>query len=347
VLAWLEQARPRIRGRFVGVAGNLAALARGERFVEEDLNRIWSPERIAALRTGHEPSTSADAEQQRELLAEIDEIFASATGPVIFLDLHTSSARGEPFVCIGDTLRNRELAMQFPVPAILGLEENIDGALLEYVNNLGHITVGVEAGQHDHPESIDRHEAFVLLALIASGCLDERDVPHAEALRSMLSDAVGALPPVLEVRHRHPVTAEDRFSMRPGYSNFQHVSAGEVLASDLDGEIRAPESGRILLPLYQGLGDDGFFIVRRVRPFWLRVSSWLRRLGADRFIAVLPGVRRSDAAPRELVVDPRIARWFAVEVFHLLGYRKKRSHDGGLMRFARREEGTQPPSAHP
>lgn len=338
VLRWLGRTRPAFRGRLVGVAGNLAALARGERFVEEDLNRIWSTDRIEALRVDPASAGSVEAREQAALLAELDEIFASAQGPVIFLDLHTSSARGEPFVCIGDTLRNRELAMRFPVPVILGLEENIDGALLEYVNNLGHVTVGVEAGQHDHPESIDRHEAFVLLALIAAGCIAERDVPRAPALRHMLREAVGALPPVLEVRHRHAISTEHRFAMRPGYANFQPILAGEVLATDVTGEIRSPENGRILLPLYQGLGNDGFFVVRRVRPVWLAVSAALRRLGADRLVTWMPGVRRAEGDSRELLVDPRVARWFTVEIFHLLGYRKERPTDG-LLRFSRRVEG--------
>jgi succinylglutamate desuccinylase len=153
----------------------------------------------------------------------------------------------------------------------------------------------------------------------------------------MLRDAVGKLPPVLEVRHRHEIRDEDRFTMRPGYSNFQPVSVDELLATDVAGEIRAPERGRVLLPLYQGLGNDGFFIVRDVRPFWLALSRWLRRMHADRIVTLLPGVRRAPDDHREFLADPRVARWFTVEVFHLLGYRKERPADG-MLRFSRRVE---------
>lgn len=341
VKARLEHARPAFRGRFVGLAGNLPALAQRVRFIDEDLNRIFSPERVAAL--GTDPadedarSPSSERRQQRELLHHLDELFDEAVGGVVFLDLHTSSAPGEPFVCIGDTLPNRRLALQLPVPAILGLEEQVDGALLEHVNNQGHITIGVEAGQHDAASSIDHHEAVLLLALVASGCLDERDLPDADALRTRLRAAADRLPPVLEVRYRHPVAPGDGFVMRPGYENFEPVHEGDLLGQDREGEIRAPESGRILLPLYQGLGSDGFFLVREVRPFWLRVSAGLRRLHLDRILHWLPGVERLGPASNAFAVDPGVARWYPVETFHLLGFRKERSRGERLI-FARRVE---------
>lgn len=336
VLAWLQAQRPAFCGRFIGLAGNLAALREHVRFVDEDLNRIWTPERIAAIREPGWRPASAEQRQQAGILAELDRIFDAIDGPVTFLDLHTSSARGKPFVCIGDTLRNRHFADVFPVPVILGLEEQIDGALLEYVNNRGHVTLGIEAGQHDHPESVDRHEAFVLLALVGGGLVAGNAMPQAAQMSRRLSASVAGLPRVLEVRYRHAIRPADGFAMREGFSNFQEVPRDEPLAQDGHGTIRARETGRLLLPLYQGLGSDGFFLVREVRRFWLVVSAWLRRLRADRLAPLLPGVQAHVGADA-LVVDPRIARWFAVEFFHLLGYRKERP-EGSRLRFTRRRE---------
>ena len=42
------------------------------------------------------------------------------------------------------------------------------------------------------------------------------------------------------------------------------------------------------MPLYQPQGDDGFFVMREFRPFWLRVSSLLRRARADLLFRLLP-----------------------------------------------------------
>jgi len=337
VLERLRKRQAPFRGRLVGLAGNLPALECGERFVDEDLNRIWQPPRIAQYAATPWEERSIEAREQARLLEQLDAEIARARGVVHFLDLHTSSAAGKPFVCIGDTLRNRNFATRFPVPVILGLEEQVDGALLEHINNQGHITVGVEAGQHDDPAAVDFHEAFVSLALVSADCMRKNELPRYAEMRARLSAAGAALPRVLEVRHRHPVGPADRFRMRPGYVNFRRIQAGETLANDEGGDIRAPENGRILLPLYQGLGDDGYFLVREFARFWLTVSAVLRRLRLGRLAPWLPGVHLHDDDANTLVVDRRVARWFTVQIFHLLGYRKRR--DGGdHLLFSRRVE---------
>ncbi|MGD8331380.1 MAG: aspartoacylase, partial [Acidobacteriota bacterium] len=234
-------------------------------------------------------------------------------------------------------------AEEFCVPIILGLEEQIDGSLLEYVNNLGHVTMGAEAGQHRAASSVDHHEAFVWLALVNAGLLEAADAPDLESLRRRLREASHHLHGFMEVRHRHPIVAEDEFRMEEGFANFEYIDAGQLLAHDRRGEILAVESGRILLPLYQGLGSDGFFIGREVDTFWLRLSALLRRLKLDRVVHWLPGVERHPTRDATLIIHTDLAHWLALEVFHLLGYRKRRSEDGLLVVSRRRFDFAPPP----
>ena len=56
--------------------------------------------------------------------------------------------------------------------------------------------------------------------------------------------------------------------MEPGFANFQPIERGQVLARDSQGAIEAPMKGWLLLPLYQGQGEDGFFIGRDVSSAW-------------------------------------------------------------------------------
>jgi succinylglutamate desuccinylase len=336
VLDQLSRRRARLRGEFVAVAGNLGAVVQDQRYLAHDLNRHWLPQNIERVRNTPVDELVDEDREMRELLDTLHEIFARAGGEVYFLDLHTSSADGDPFVCIGDTMRNRAFAEAFCVPVILGLEEQIDGSVLEYVNNLGHVTMGAEAGQHRAATSVDHHEAFVWLALVNAGVLSPADVPDLEGHRRRLRHASHHLHGFMEVRHRHPIVVEDEFRMEDGFTNFQNVESGQLLAHDRRGEIRAVESGRILLPLYQGLGSDGFFIAREVNAFWLRVSSGLRRLKLDRVLHWLPGVERHPEREATLIIHTELARWFALEVFHLLGYRKRRSEEGVLVVSRRR-----------
>ncbi|MFQ5461527.1 MAG: succinylglutamate desuccinylase/aspartoacylase family protein [Phycisphaerae bacterium] len=333
VLDVLNEAAPEFRGALIGIVGNLAALARGVRFVDKDLNRIWLPEQIDLLRDGD--FTSAEDAEQKALVELLDECLSGDVGNVFFLDLHTTSAPGIPFALIGDTLPNRAFALQFPVPIILGLEEQLSGTITEYVSGRGAVTVGFEAGQHTDPASVDRQEAAIWIGLGAAGNLPDGAMPQVRRSWALLHTLTRAVPPILEVRYRHAVSAADRFRMNPGFKTFQPVDRGAVLAQDRHGAVAAPIAGRILLPLYQDQGEDGFFLATPVKKIWLTVSKLLRALRADLLLPLLPGVCRDPDHSETLLVDPVIARFLAVDIFHLFGFRRRGPRSGKLV-FTRR-----------
>jgi hypothetical protein len=85
------------------------------------------------------------------------------------------------------------------------------------------------------------------------------------------------------------------------------------------------------MPLYQKLGDDGFFLAREVKRFWLRLSAALRRLKLGHYMHLLPGVRRDSRNENFLIIDTRIARIMPLQIFHLLGFRRLRWNDNHLV----------------
>jgi succinylglutamate desuccinylase len=313
-----------LRGEVVLLRGNTRALERNVRYIAADLNRQWAPYGVRANDSANGGlSAMPEGLEQDELLLAIREAVSRARGEVYFLDLHTTSAHGKPFATVGDTLRNRRFALRFPVTIVLGLEEQINGTLLEYINNLGAITMGFEAGQHEAITSVDNHEAVIWNATVATGNFLRKDVVEIDDCRSLLKHAGGGRR-VVEIRHRHAINPGDDFQMEAGFSNFQRVQRGEVLAKDRKGEITAGETGLILLPLYQKLGDDGFFLGREVKQFWLGLSALLRELRVGHYIRVLPGVRRDRLDEDSLIINTRIARILPLQIFHLLGFRKRR-----------------------
>lgn len=328
VLQRLREQRASIHGEIVFLRGNTRALERNVRYVDVDFNRQWTSGTINANRS-HSSSTSEGIEQQK-LLIHLSDAIKRARGEIYFLDLHTTSAQGEPFATVGDTLRNRRFALMFPVMIVLGLEEQIEGTLLEYLNNLGAITLGFEAGQHEALSSVDHHEAMIWNAVVASGNLSREHVADLEHWQSVLKHA-GQGSRVIEVRYRHSIRPEDNFRMEPGFRSFEAVSRGELLARDRSGDITARESGLILMPLYQALGDDGFFLAREVKRFWLNLSALLRRFGIGNVMPLLPGVRRDRSNADVLIINTRIARLLPLQIFHLLGFRKLRWVDNSLI----------------
>lgn len=324
-------ARGLLRGRVVAVVGNRAAVMKGMRLQVRDLNRAFTVDQIEALHAQRESADDPEQIEQRALLALIDDLASESDRPLVVLDLHTTSGGGPPFSVVPDALASRELASALPFPAILGLLESVPGTFLERLTAQGHVGLGVETGQHLDPIAVELHAATIWRILQTMRLIDAEPLEAREALAAVDPE----LPAVVELDYRHGIAPGDAFRMRPGYTGFQAVVKGEALADDRRGPVVAQRTGRIVMPLYQAQGDDGFFIMRDVSRAWLRATHVMRRLGVDRAIGLVPGVKRAGIdtlqVPGELSPALKAGlRW--------LGYRRLQA---GVARKAR--EPRQPP----
>lgn len=315
-----EESPVKFRGSVVGLVGNRRALAAGVRFIDSDLNRQWLPENVRRFETGED--VTGELTEARELFVELEQILRAAPEQVYALDIHSTSGPGPAFSVFDDSMANRGFALELEVPMVLGIEEELEGTLLDYLNSRGVPSVGFEAGQHDDPRSVDRAEAAIWVALRASGLLGREYREQVDAASQRLASCGEGLPPLVEVRYRHAIPPGALFKMNPGLSGFQPVERGEEVAIEDSVPVRAPKSGRLLMPLYQAQGEDGYYIIQPVKTAWLKISAGLRTLRLERFVHLLPGVGRLDEAGFEIRVDRRVARWLPLDFFHLLGYRR-------------------------
>ena len=243
------------RGRFVALAGNRPALDAGVRYVDRDLNRIW--------RAG-DGRDDVEGAERGELLALLDRYRRASAGPPHLVDLHTTSGSAPPFVVVAEGGRSRDFARALPAPLVLALSSQIPGTLVEYVAREGWTGIGFESGSHRGVDSVEFAVAALWIVLDAAGLLERGDTRSAEA-RDRLQAASRGLPGAIEVFHHHPVAGNGEFRMRPGYRSFQRVDAGEVLATEGGALVRSPSGGRLLMPLYQPAGREGFFLAHPVR----------------------------------------------------------------------------------
>ena len=225
---------------------------------------------------------------------------------------------------------SRNFARRFPVPLVLGLEEQLAGTLVDFVGVKGHVAIGFEGGQHDDPRSID-HLASIMWIALANLGLVELSRRSVEAERRLLERAAKDAPRILEVTYRHEVAPSDGFLMLPGFSSFQLIDEGQVIAEDVRGDVAVPEGGYLLMPLYQKQGNDGFFVVQKVWVFWLWLSALLRYARAGRIAHWLPGIDRVEGEEHRVTVHRRVARWYSLEFLHLLGFRRREESDGVLL----------------
>ena len=336
-----------VAGRFISLRGNLTALAadpdeqdRRQRYIDEDLNRAFvdSP---ATRRT----ATATVEQRERDALdAAFDSIAAETEHTVYLLDLHTFSSDSPPFIVHEDALHTRRFAATFPLPKVLGLEEELSGLLIDDVTSrLGFVACIAEAGRHDDPAAIDVHEALILIALQALGNTQpgsrtsKGDIPSQVVERAAGERARR----YYDVRQRVGITDES-FCMSDDARAFMPVTAkNTLLAYEHRQPITADADGVLFMPNRQSArrpGDDAFFVVQRVGAIWLRISALLRQSSFVQHIIVtaLPGVRRRPGQPHTILVAPEYAAILRREILHLLGYRLVRwTHQPYLSRSKR------------
>ena len=270
VMYWLQNEKLNFpnfiyKGSLLGLKGNLEAIQQKKRFIDRDLNRMLTPEEINQVRS--QPSSSYLQEEKEciELLdvisAEINDQKPSLT---LILDLHTTTATGGVFSIAAEDKVSLSLAKGLHIPVILGIASGLKGTTLDYFNrpNENIFCVVLEAGQHDDPQSVVRTVSAIINCMRALESIDPQYVDHHHD--GLLIDLGKNLPAVTRLIYHYKIQPGEKFIMKEGYMNFDLIQKGDWLADNQDGQILAPTGGLILMPKYQPLGDDGFFIVEEV-----------------------------------------------------------------------------------
>lgn len=250
----------KVKGSIYGIRGNLNALAEQKRYIDFDLNRSWE-----GYKLDHLDQKGSEFKEMAAIRQIIDEIKAiQGDRQLILLDLHTTSSDSLPFILCSNKPPNRRLVKPIPVPTVFGVENRIRGTLMNYINNMGDAAIVFEAGQHDDPFSIVYHKSIIQLFLVGAGILNQSDLDDFEDTVNNLYHHAREMQYIFEIMFRYGIKPNEKFKMKPGYKNFMKIEQGEVLASNERCEIVAPLPGRIFMPLYQSLGDDGFFIIDEI-----------------------------------------------------------------------------------
>ncbi len=341
VLEELKEKNTPIHGTIYALSGNLTALEEGTRYHHQDLNRIWTSDRMHKINDGVFNEDDKDILQQLDIYSTLSTILKKESGPFYFMDLHTTSSETIPFLTVNDSLLNRAFTKQYPIPIVLGIEEYLEGPLLSYINELGYVAFGFEGGQHDDLSSIENHIAFIYLSLLYTESI-AIDTFNFQKYHDILAKTSVDTQDIFEIYFHYKIKEEEIFKMNPGFLNFQHINKGQELAKSNGSIVYAEKSGRMLMPQYQNQGNDGFFSIRKIPPIFLSLSKTLRNIRFDRILAILPGIKWQTEKHDALLVNRKITWLFAKQFFHLMGYRSREINKDYLLvknrEFASRNE---------
>ncbi len=316
----LKEANVSIFGSVYGLAGNLNALEKKIRYENEDLNRIWSEEKLARINKSNIIDLHQEEKEMLSLYEELIQIISNSKPPFYFIDLHTTSSRTSPFIVMNDSMLNRSFVMNYPLPKVLGIEEYLHGALLSFINEMGYVSFGFESGQHQESHAVLNNIGFINYTLALTTSIQ----PNAIELNTMgqkLSEMSKIPPNFFEITYEHHLSPSDQFEMIPDFENFQKIKKGAKVALYNQKDIIAKKATQIFMPLYQNQGSEGFYFIKPIPKFFLWLSKYLRNIRLDNFLTRLPGVKWQTSAKSALIVNTRVAKYISKSVFHLLGYR--------------------------
>jgi predicted deacylase len=218
--------RPR-RGRLSFCFANVTACQRfdptnptSSRFVDEDLNRVWSPLQL----DGRSHSLELDrARQLRPLYESAD----------LLLDLHSMQQDSPPLILSGPAARGSALAESVGLPAwIVADTGHVTGRrLIDYARFAGPggtaAAILAECGQHWLPETVAVANAITGRFLLAAGCVDIDDLPEPPP------------PPAAQTRIAvtHAITAQsDAFEFVQPYIGMERIARARTIIAHDDGQ---------------------------------------------------------------------------------------------------------------
>lgn len=204
------------------------------RYVEEDMNRVWSP---ASLADGR-------ASQERRRARELWPLFATAD---LLLDLHSMQADRIPLMLSGPSARGRDLARRLGVPGIVVSDRGHVGGsrLIDHPRftegDDGPVALLAECGQHWDPDS-----AGVAIRT-AARFLHFSGIVPVSALTPWLPSAEP--PPARLVEVTETVTVgSDRFRFLKDYQGMDVIPlAGTSFALDGEVALRTPYDDCVLI----------------------------------------------------------------------------------------------------
>lgn len=204
------------------------------RFVDEDFNRVWSPERLDG------PAESAELRRAQALLPYVDR----ATH---LLDLHSMHEPCEPLFVAGMPPRNTAFAQSLRTSAQVIIDAgHADGVRMRDYGQFGEedgtaVALLLEAGQHWQPSSRLAARNTFMRFLLASGAVDAADIPTCW----LLPDA--EVKPPLVVTHRVVARTMD-FSFVADFQGGEVIKkSGALIATDGGESIVAPYDDCVLV----------------------------------------------------------------------------------------------------
>ncbi|MBB5391023.1 MULTISPECIES: M14 family metallopeptidase [unclassified Herbaspirillum] len=252
----LKQGLHPVRGRVTLGFGNVAAYARfnpqdadASRYIDEDMNRVWSAQRLDG------DDDSSELRRARELRPVIDTVD-------FMLDLHSMHEAAPPLIVSGPLDKGMDFAAQLGTPQHVIVDHgHPNGVRMRDYAGFGDPAsmknaLLVECGQHFSAASERVAQDVAARFLLATGAVERADVAHLMQQ--------GELPAQRFIGVTEPVVAQGmELEFAADYRGMEVIpKAGTVIAKENEREITTPyDDCTLVMPSLRHIGS-GVTVVR-------------------------------------------------------------------------------------
>lgn len=325
----LSQKESHINANIHAVFGNQEAYLQSVRFIDKDLNRLWTKSHFDAVAQNENIS---EYYELRDIYTTLHGILNSVKGMVFAFDLHTTSAPTKPFIVMNDALNNRSFVRQLGYPVIFNIESFIEGSLLNLLNDLGYVSLAFEGGEHYSENAVEEIEQFLYKTLYFSKAMSSEAIETMGVPKKILRPKSARY---FEMIFRQDLQATDQFEISGNYTNFQQLKKGELIAKLNNKSIYSPKAYQIFMPLYQSKGEDGFFYVKHLSTYKLKVARFFRNLHTENVLTFIPGIQKIN--DYTLCFPKPILKFIPKRFLFAMGYRKSLELDHNNICYTKQE----------
>jgi predicted deacylase len=224
------------------------------RFVDEDMNRLWTEERLSG------PDDSVELRRARELLVFYDRVDR-------LLDIHSMGTYSSPILLIHGHEKERQFArhMGYPATVACGSAHVVGERLIEYAHFNDPMTDPVacliECGQHWARGTADAAIDGALYFLRALEMIDDTTLVRHRRTPPVTHQSI------VDVTHGYAIRTHDFYFVKDFKGLERFHQAGEVIAVDGGEELRTPYDDCILImPNHRAVrGQRAFRLARMAR----------------------------------------------------------------------------------
>ena len=228
-----------LNGQLLLMIGNPHAYEQDRRFVEEDLNRLFSEKEERAI---CEMPNDTPATLERKRTKELMNVLR---GVDVLIDIHATIRPSVPFVYCEATPKHLGIAACFDVPYVVSPEPDFRPPDLfssadNFVDRHGGLGVTYESGWHKNSKDSGLIFAELMDVFECVGSLSRSHEVRVEKLQNV---------PYQLRMYRDIFPQTDHFSFLDAeIANFHFVKKGEVFAMDEDKPISAPRDSYVIFP---------------------------------------------------------------------------------------------------